>query len=63
MARGHVYIPINGSTENIGGSAQCQRMFVQEVSFTPIRMLGFGTEYLENGSGARTLKNSELIPR
>ena len=61
MARGHAYIQKNGSTENIGGSAQCQRMFVQEVSFTPIQMLGFGTEYLEYWVGARTLQNSELI--
>ena len=61
MARGHVYIQINGSTENIGGSTQCQRMFVQEVSFMPIRTLGFGTEYLEYWLGAQTLKNGELI--
>ena len=52
MARGHAYIQINGSTENIGGSGQSQRMFMQEVSFMPIWMLGFGTEYLEHRSGA-----------
>ena len=56
MTRGHAYIQINGSTENIGGSGQCKRMFVQEVSFAPIWTLGFGTEFWSIGKGPKLFK-------
>ena len=44
----------NGSTENIGGSAQCQILFDTGSEFCANTEAWLGTEYLEYWLGARS---------
>ena len=54
MVRGHAYIQKNISTENIGGSGQCQILFYTGSEFRANMVAWLGTEYLEYRLGAQS---------
>ena len=53
----------NGSTENMGRSAEYQIQFTQEISFSPNLVAWLDIEYEENRFEARAVQNGELIDR